>query len=116
MFVNNDPVKNLRCVKVYYKFITLQKDTVKVNSAQEWAMKSQTGSRALFFLELRRQMGTGGQRHAPAGLPRGRLPVPILEENGWAPGPVWMGGENLCPTGIRSPDRVARSESRHRLS
>ena len=25
------------------------------------------------------------------------------------PGPVWTGGENLAPTGIRSPDRAARS-------
>jgi hypothetical protein len=26
-----------------------------------------------------------------------------------APGPVWTGAENLAPTGIRSPDRPARS-------
>ena len=115
MFVNNGPVQSLRCVKIHYIFITLKKDTDKVNSAQEWAMKSQKGGRALFFLELRRQMGKGGQRHSPAALPRGRVPVPILEEDGWAPGPAWTGGENLGPTGIRSPDRLARSESLHRL-
>jgi hypothetical protein len=28
--------------------------------------------------------------------------VPILQEAGWAPGPVWTGMENLVPTGIRS--------------
>jgi len=28
--------------------------------------------------------------------------VPIWQEAGWAPGPVWTGG-NLVPTGIRSP-------------
>ena len=33
----------------------------------------------------------------------------------WAPGPVWAGAENLAPTGIRSPDRPARSESLYRL-
>ena len=27
-------------------------------------------------------------------------PVPILQEAGWAPGPVWMGGKSI-PTGIR---------------
>ena len=37
-------------------------------------------------------------------------PVPIVQENGWAPGPVWTGAENLAPTGIRSPDRPARSQ------
>ena len=37
-------------------------------------------------------------------------PVRIEQEAGWAPGPVWMGGENPAPTGIRSPDSPARSE------
>ena len=36
-------------------------------------------------------------------------PVPIVQEAGWAPGPVWTGGENLAPTGFRSPDRPSRS-------
>ena len=31
----------------------------------------------------------------------GKDPVPILQEAGWAPGPVW-GAEMLVPTGIRS--------------
>jgi len=57
----------------------------------------------------------GGQRHAPAALPPGKDPVPIVYEAGWAPGPVWTGEENLAPTGIRSPDRLARSESPYRL-
>ena len=38
----------------------------------------------------------------------GKDPVSIVQEAGWAPGPVWMGAENLAPTGIRSPDRPAR--------
>jgi len=42
-------------------------------------------------------------------LPPGKDPVPIVQEAGWAPGPVWTGEENLAPTGIRSPDRQARS-------
>ena len=48
-------------------------------------------------------------------IPR-KDPVPILQEAGWATGPVWTGAENLSPTGIRSPDRPARSESLYRLS
>ena len=43
-------------------------------------------------------------------------PVPIVQEAGWAPGPVWTGAENLGPTGIRSPDRPCRSQSLYRLS
>jgi hypothetical protein len=43
-------------------------------------------------------------------------PVLIMEEGGWAPGPVWTGEENLASTGIRSTDRPARSEPLYRLS
>jgi len=60
-------------------------------------------------------MGVGGQRHAPAALPVGKDPIPIVQEAGWAPGPVWTGAENLTPTGNRSPDHPARSESLYRL-
>ena len=57
-----------------------------------------------------------GQRHAPAALYPGKDTVPIVQEAGWAPGPVWTGAKNLTPTGIRSPDHPARSESLYRLS
>ena len=46
----------------------------------------------------------------------GKDPVPIVQEAGWAPQLVWTGAENLAPTGIRSPDRPARSQSLYRLS
>jgi len=42
--------------------------------------------------------------------------VPIVQEAWWTPGPVWTGAENLAPTGVRSPDREARSQSLYRLS
>ena len=45
----------------------------------------------------------------------GKDPVPIVQEDGWAPGLVWTGAENLAPTGIRSPDRPAHSQSLYRL-
>ena len=61
-------------------------------------------------------MLVGGQRHAPAAFTPGKDPVPIVQEAGLAPGPVWIGAENLALTGIRSPDRPARSESLYRVS
>ena len=61
-------------------------------------------------------MVVGGQHHAPAALRPGKDPVPIVQKAGWAPDPVWTGAENLSPTGIRSRDRPARSESLYRLS
>ena len=60
--------------------------------------------------------GVRGQRHAPAAIYPGKNPVPIVQEAGWAPGPVWTGAENLAPTGIRSPDRPARTQLLYRLS
>jgi hypothetical protein len=51
-------------------------------------------------------MGVGGQRHAPAALhPEKRPGTHCI--GGW----IWTAAENLAPTGIRSPDRPARSES-----
>ena len=61
----------------------------------------------------------GGEESASRpgrSLPPGMPPVPIVQEAGCAPGPVWTGAENLAPTGIRSPDRRARSQSLYRLS
>jgi hypothetical protein len=33
-------------------------------------------------------------------LPLGKDPVPIVQEAGWAPEPVWIGAENLAPPGF----------------
>jgi hypothetical protein len=32
-----------------------------------------------------------------AALPQERDPVPVVQEAGWTPGPVWTGAENLVP-------------------
>jgi hypothetical protein len=41
-------------------------------------------------------MEVGEKRHAPAALPLGKDPVPIVQDTVWAPGPVWTGAENLA--------------------
>jgi len=46
----------------------------------------------------------------------GKDPVPILQEAGWAPGPVWTGGGESRPHPDSIPDRPARSQSLYRLS
>jgi len=48
-------------------------------------------------------------------LTPGKDAVLIVQEAGWTPGSVWTGAENLAPTGIRSPDRPARSDSLYQL-
>ena len=46
----------------------------------------------------------------PGRFNPGKDPVLIVQEVGWAPGPVWTSAGNLNPNGIRFPDRPARSE------
>ena len=36
-----------------------------------------------------------GQRHALTAFLLGKRPLPIVQEAGWAPGPVWTGEEKL---------------------
>jgi hypothetical protein len=45
----------------------------------------------------------------------GKDPVSIVQEAGWAPGPVWLGGKSR-PHRDSIPDRPARSQSLYRLS
>jgi len=45
----------------------------------------------------------------------GKDPVPILQEAGWVPGPVWIGGKSR-PDQDSIPDRLAHSQSLYRLS
>jgi hypothetical protein len=61
-------------------------------------------------------VGVGGQRHALAVFTPGKDLVPIVQEAGWSPQPVWIGAENLARTKIQSPDLPDRSESLYRQS
>jgi hypothetical protein len=58
----------------------------------------------------------GGEWSAarPGRFTPGKDPVPIVQEAGWAPGPIWTGGQSR-PVGVLSPDRPARSQSLYRL-
>jgi hypothetical protein len=60
--------------------------------------------------------GDGWSTSRPGRFTPGKDTVPTVQEAGWAQGPIWTGAENLAPTGIRSPDRPARSEPLYRLS
>ena len=59
--------------------------------------------------------GMGCQRHAPAALPPGKTRYRLYKRMDGLQGRSGTGAENLAPTGIRSPDRPARSESLYRL-
>jgi hypothetical protein len=70
---------------------------------------------ALLFLDLGVRKGWVVST-TPRPLYPGKVPVPIVQEAGWAPGPVLTGAENLATTGIRSLDRPVRSQSLYRLA
>jgi hypothetical protein len=72
------------------------------------------GSRgiALLFLDHGTRGGCGVSVTFRPHFTPGKDPVPIVQEAGWAPGP----GKSRPPTGIRSPDGPARSQSLYRLS
>jgi len=44
--------------------------------------------------------GEGSASRPGRSLPPGKDPVPIVQEAGWAPGPVWTGAKNLVSTWI----------------
>ena len=71
---------------------------------------------ALLYHDHGTRKGLRGQRYAPAALYPGKESVSIVQEVGWALGPVWTFVENLAPTGIRTPDCPARSQLLYRLS
>ena len=56
--------------------------------------------------------GDGWLKRRPGCFTPGNDPVPIVQETGWAPGPVWTGAEYSSLTQWDSiPDRPARTES-----
>jgi len=73
---------------------------------------------ALPFHDRGTRMGWGGEWSAARPgrtFTPGKDPVPILQEAGWAPGPVWMGGKS-CPNRNSILHHPARSQSLYRLS
>jgi hypothetical protein len=90
--------------------VTLGKGKVQPRTGHEGPEVEQKYSSTLSLTSPQYVDGCSTPR--PRRFTAGKDPVlPIEQEAGWAPGPIWTGAENLAPTGIRSPDRQARSES-----
>ena len=71
------------------------------------ALRVSTGI-ALLFLGSRHLRWGGGPVPRPGRLYPWKDAVSILQEAGWAPGPVWMGGKSR-PHRDSVPDRPVRS-------
>ena len=89
-------------IKVKGKVIPLQAQRVGRDSA------------LLFHDHGTRRGWVVSSTHWPHFIPR-KDPVPILQENGWAPAPVWTGGKSR-PHQDSIPDRPTHSQSLYRLS
>jgi len=72
-------------------------------------------SLALFFHHRGIRRGWVVSSTARPHFTLGKDPVPILQEAGWAPGPVWPGGKSRNHRDS-IPDHPARSQSLYRLS
>ena len=70
-----------------------------------------SGGIAQLFLNLGTRRGVCGHHHAPAAFTQGKDPVPIVQEVGWAPEPIWKGAENLALPGF-DPQTVQPVASR----
>jgi len=74
---------------------------VKVKSNLEQDLKAQRGSRGVAVLFLLTSAVNGIDSAMSSLLyPQERDLVPTVQEAGWAPGPFWMGAENLISSRI----------------
>ena len=89
--------KGGRCVRLttYHLHVPIVKKSGGLNLLEPCGPFQACNGSALPLLERVR-----GQCHAPAVTYPGKDPVPIVQEAGWASGPVWTGAENLAPTGF----------------
>ena len=97
----------------YLQFGTMK---VKVKFTLEQVTKAQRGSRGITTLSLTSALdGVDGQRHVPAALPLGKRPGTHCIGGWMGPRAGLEGCGKSHPTGIRSQDRPARSESLYHL-
>jgi hypothetical protein len=67
---------------------------------------------ALLFHDHGTRWGEESELHPCRSLPPGKDSVPMVQEAGWAPGPVWTGAKNLAPPGF-DPRTVQPVASRY---
>ena len=91
---------------------------VKIKVSLEYATKAQRGEMYSSILPSTSALDDGGWSTPRSGrFTPMKGPVPIVQEAGWASRAGLDGcAKSRPPTGIRSPDRPARSQSLYRLS
>ena len=98
-----------------YIYIYMYKYKVKWSHYRPGVAKIVGRGIALLFHDRGTRRGWVVSSTARAHFTPGKDSVPILQEPGWSPGPVWTGGKSL-PHRDSIPDCPARSRSLYRLS
>jgi hypothetical protein len=96
--------------------MNIKKNYVGFTLSQATTAHRESRGIALLYFNLGTRSGLGVSVTLRPHLTPGKEPVPIIQEAGWASGPVWTSVENLAPTWVRSPDRPARRRSLNRYA
>ena len=87
------------CTTVHFTFYTLRvilKRNLPFNTP--WRYRGGVDVKIHCFFNLDANGGGGcWSTPRPGRFPPGKGPVPIVQEAGWAPGPIWTDVENLAP-------------------
>ena len=114
-------VKWLTCLGEVAKYESCEMNVVslkvKVKWSRYWPGESQRVGRgiALLFHDHDTRRGWVVSSTPRPHFTPGKDPVPILQEVGWTPGPIWTGGKSH-PHWNSIPDHLARSQLLYRLS
>jgi hypothetical protein len=90
---------------------------VQINVPRNRPEDPERGFRGVALLHL--DLGTrrfGWSAPLPGRFTPRKDPVPIVQEARWTTGPIWTCAKNLAPTGTRSLERPACSQSLYRLT
>ena len=91
------------CVCIYiYIYIYIYKVKMKCSNYRPGVAQRVGRGLALLFHDRGARRGWAVSSTPRPNFTFGKDPVSIVQEAGWAPGPVWKGAENLVPIGIRS--------------
>ena len=113
------PVTMVPIVLQYHMYMNCLIKLFRSATLINWTADTLLTSCSTHFFTIFFNFGARGKVFKATTRPlyrRKRDPVPIVQEAGRAPGPVWMGAENLALTGNRSTDTPDRSRSLYRLS
>ena len=105
----------------YIKPLFFKLNQLKINIKVKWSRyrpgvaQMVASGIALLFHDRGTRKGWVVSRTPRPHFTSGKDPVPIVQEAGWAPGPVWTGGKSR-PHRDSIPDHPAHSQSLYRLS